>query len=148
VADARIPAHTPPGAPAPRFPWPDGSFDLVFATSALTRLREPDALNHMREIGRVLRPGGRCLVAFFLLNGEARAGIAAGRADHAFAHREGAARIEGPLAPDPLVAYDESWVHDRFFAAGLGIEHLRYGAWCGRAASASRHDIIVAARPG
>ena len=38
-------------------PWPDGSFDLVFADNVLEHLEEP--VRVLAEVARVLRPGGR-----------------------------------------------------------------------------------------
>jgi SAM-dependent methyltransferase len=151
VADVRNPRYNPAGATAAseyRFPFPDQSFDFVFATSVLTHLREPDAANYLREIGRVLRAGGRSLVTFFLWNAEARRQVAEGESHYAFAHPDGHARYESPDAPEAAVAYDESWVHDRYFAAGMGIEELRYGQWCGREPALTWQDLIVGGRPG
>jgi SAM-dependent methyltransferase len=151
VADVRNPRYNPHGAmPASeyRFPFPDASFDFAFATSVLTHLREPDAANYLREIGRVLRPGGRCMVTFFLWNAETRRDAAEGRSHYAFAHADGHARYESLDSPEAAVAYDESWVHDRYFAAGMGIEELRYGQWCGREPALTWQDLIVGGRPG
>jgi SAM-dependent methyltransferase len=151
VADVRNPRYNPAGAtPASeyRFPFPDQSFDFAFATSVLTHLREPDAANYLREIGRVLRPGGRCMVTFFLWNTEARQQVAEGKSHYAFAHPDGHARYESLDSPEAAVAYDESWVHDRFFAGGMGIEEMRYGQWCGRKPALTWQDLIVGGRPG
>ncbi|HUF27903.1 MAG TPA: class I SAM-dependent methyltransferase [Gemmatimonadaceae bacterium] len=46
------------GGDAPRLPMPDGSFDLVFAACVFHHIERADHLHWMREIGRLLRPGG------------------------------------------------------------------------------------------
>jgi len=46
-------------APAERLPFPDGSFDTVAVTYVLCTVPEPAAA--LREIARVLKPGGRLL---------------------------------------------------------------------------------------
>jgi len=46
----------------PTLPFPDGSFDVVLNTVAVDYLTKPFAI--FREVGRVLRPGGLCLVIF------------------------------------------------------------------------------------
>ena len=46
-------------ADAGSIPYPDGTFDLVFADNVMEHLAEPAAV--FREIGRVLKPGGRLL---------------------------------------------------------------------------------------
>ena len=50
-----------------RFPFDDESFDLVFLTSVFTHLLPDDALHYLREISRLLKPGGRCFSTWFLL---------------------------------------------------------------------------------
>jgi SAM-dependent methyltransferase len=52
----------------PPLPVPDASHDLVYAFSVLTHLPDELALAWMREIRRVLRPGG---LFFFTTHGEA-----------------------------------------------------------------------------
>lgn len=51
-------------------PWPveSGSIDLLTALSVWTHLSEEDALFYFREISRVLKPDGRAMVTFFLLD--------------------------------------------------------------------------------
>jgi len=63
--------------PVERRPWPlaDGRFDLVSALSVWTHLNEQDALFYMAEVARVLKPGGKVLVTFFVLDATYLAGI-------------------------------------------------------------------------
>lgn len=49
-----------------RFPLDGDSVDFVLAKSVFTHLQENEARQYLREIGRVLRPGGRALVSVFL----------------------------------------------------------------------------------
>ncbi|MDB5154447.1 MAG: ubiquinone/menaquinone biosynthesis C-methylase UbiE [Mucilaginibacter sp.] len=51
-------------------PWPiaNESQDLVTALSVWTHLDESDATFYFKEIQRVLRPGGKAIITFFLLN--------------------------------------------------------------------------------
>jgi SAM-dependent methyltransferase len=49
------------------FPFEDGSFDLIFLTSVFTHLVPEDTLNYLREISRLLKPGGTCFCTWFLL---------------------------------------------------------------------------------
>ena len=44
------------------------SFDLATALSVWTHLNEEDALFYFKEISRVLKPGGKAIVTFFLLD--------------------------------------------------------------------------------
>jgi SAM-dependent methyltransferase len=47
----------------PPSPYPDDSFDLVYAISILTHLTEPVARRWMAEWSRILKPGGLLLVS-------------------------------------------------------------------------------------
>ena len=51
-----------------RWPLEDGMFDLVTAISVWTHLLEDDARFYLRELARVLKPGGRALVTFFVMD--------------------------------------------------------------------------------
>ena len=77
LLEARNAAYAPDHA-AERVPWgvADASIDLVAALSVWTHFAEADALFYLREVGRVLRPGGRAILTCFLLDEDARAAAA------------------------------------------------------------------------
>jgi SAM-dependent methyltransferase len=60
------------------FPYPDKSVDLVFLFSVFSHMIEPDVANYLKEIARVLKPGGKCVATFFVLNEESRNRMDAG----------------------------------------------------------------------
>jgi SAM-dependent methyltransferase len=62
-----------------RTPWPldGGAFDLVTASSVWTHLNEDDALFYMAEVARVLKPGGKALITFFLMDELYQSGLGA-----------------------------------------------------------------------
>lgn len=70
-ANVRNAVYNPDGqTPAAdfRFPYPRSSFDLIFAASLFNHLL-PDAIaNYFQQAARVLKPGGRCVFGFFLLD--------------------------------------------------------------------------------
>lgn len=145
--DLAHPLYNPAGtldAAAVRLPFGDGAFDLVTLVSVLTHLDEPVLEHYAREAARLLAPGGRCFATAFLLNGPARAGIAAGTARPAFPH-DPAARVlfADPAAPLAAVAFDEDRLLAAFLAAGLRRRRpAAYGHWSGRAGAAFQ-DICV-----
>lgn len=51
-----------------RFPYDDESFDIVFAASVFTHMLPPIVARYIAESARVLKPGGRCVFSFFLLD--------------------------------------------------------------------------------
>lgn len=132
-----------------RFPYGDGSFDFVFLTSVFTHMLPPDIRHYLAEVRRVLKPNGRCLVTWFVLDAEARERIAAGATQPGREFRRnmgGYWGVEGRTA-EGAVAYAESDVRELYRAAGLSIrEPILYGGWSGRARPLSNHsqDIVVA----
>jgi SAM-dependent methyltransferase len=58
-------------------PWPvaNASQDLVTALSVWTHLDEKDAIFYLKEVERVLKPGGKAMITFFLLNDEYQASL-------------------------------------------------------------------------
>ncbi|WP_170294728.1 class I SAM-dependent methyltransferase [Roseospira navarrensis] len=51
-------------------PWPleDNSFNMVTALSVWTHLREEDWVFYLSEVKRVLSPGGKAVISFFVLD--------------------------------------------------------------------------------
>lgn len=50
-----------------RFPFEDGSFDAIILYSVFTHLLPEDAANYLREISRLLKPGGYCYSTWYLM---------------------------------------------------------------------------------
>jgi SAM-dependent methyltransferase len=149
LADVRNRHYNPDGdVPAAefRFPYDDSSFDLVVLVSVFTHMLEPEVARYLGEVGRVLRPGGRCVVTYFLLNDDSRRRIAAGESYFSFPAGDGAARFEDPDDPEAVVAYEESFVRGRHIASGLPIKSVHGGYWCGRSDYLTWQDVVVASR--
>ena len=125
------------------FPYEDASFDLVVVASVFTHLRAVEVRRYLAEIGRVLRPGGRCLATAFLLDDEARAAIAGGRSTLAIQHPfEGGLTLD-PDAPMQANAHPAASLRAWANEAGLGIEQMLPGSWCGRTAFTTFQDLMV-----
>jgi SAM-dependent methyltransferase len=133
-ADIHSQAYNPRGgAPAAkyRFPFADGTFDVVFLGSVFTHLL-PDATdNYIREIGRVLAPGGTMVASFFLLDESTRADLAAGRSFMSFDidHSSKLCRLHDASVPEAAVAIDEPFVTRALAQSGLRIRDIRRGRW-------------------
>jgi SAM-dependent methyltransferase len=126
-----------------RFPYDDDTFDFAILTSVLTHLLEDEAAQYLRETARVLRPGGRALATFFLLDGVSRAAIDEERAALRFLQPQAHVAVLRDDVPEEAVAYDEGWVRARARDAGLSVrEPLHPGTWRGRDGR-SFQDILV-----
>ena len=144
VADLYNRRYNPHGAHAAseyRFPYDDASFDFAIATSVLTHLLETEAEHYISEILRVLRPDGRAVVTFFMLNDESRALIKEGKSSFAFLDPDDHVSVLDVDVPEEAVAYDEHWVRER-----LPVSEIRWGSWCGREDFTSFQDVVLAAR--
>jgi SAM-dependent methyltransferase len=149
VADLYNRRYNPAGAHAAaeyRFPYEDARFDFALATSVLTHLLEAEADHYLGEIARVLRPGGRALLTFFLLDDVSRALIAEGRSGLAFLDPGEHVAVVSEDVPEEAVAYDERWVRERLGAHGLTVDAIHAGSWSGRDDPTSFQDIVVATR--
>ena len=134
----RVPAR------AYAFPFPDGSFDLVFLTSVFTHLLPEDTEHYVREIARMLAPAGRALLTFFLLNTTQQQLAGQGRSDIGFGYAHDQYSTRSDSVPESAVAYSESYVFGLLAACALEFHGpVRYGTWSGRADGLSYQDIIV-----
>jgi SAM-dependent methyltransferase len=138
VHNARYhPAGTRPAEEA-RFPYPDGAFDFAFAASVFTHLLPAPVERYLAETARVLRPGGRALLTFFL------AEEPAWRLVHPFAE----ALVADPDLPEEAIGYREAWVRERIAVAGMTVrDPVHHGGWSGRPDALSFQDIVVVERP-
>jgi len=127
-----------------RFPYDQASFDAVVVGSVFTHLLPDDATHYVREIARVLRPGGRVLASFYLLNDRSRAGIEAETSAFSFAFERDAAKVDDDDRPELAVAYGEEVVRGWFEGAELSVESYMPGEWS--TAGTQSQDLIAARR--
>jgi SAM-dependent methyltransferase len=140
-------AYNPEGRLDPEkfeFPYPDGAFDFAFLTSVFTHMLPPEMRHYLSELRRVLRPGGRCLMTFFLLNDESLDALRAGQASRTFAHEGDGFRYDVPDTPEAAVAHPETNVRDLLAREGFELyAPIRYGYWCGRSVEDPGQDIVI-----
>jgi ubiquinone/menaquinone biosynthesis C-methylase UbiE len=110
---------------------------------------------YLAQVSRVLKPGGRCLITFFLLNPESRK-LMVNQAETyftpnlylSFPHQvaPGCQAVD-PKRPEDALAYDETYMRELFTRYRLTIaEPIHYGSWCGRQQYLSLQDIVVAVK--
>jgi SAM-dependent methyltransferase len=126
-----------------RFPYPDGCFDFCTLTSVFTHMLFADTDHYLAELARVLRPGGKCLATFFLLNQESRRAIAAQSSSLLFQHSLGDCWTTDAQVPETAIAYDEPAIGKLLEKNGFALESSHYGRWCGRNPYLSYQDILV-----
>ena len=128
-----------------RFPFEDEQFDFVVLNSVFTHMVAEEVQNYLREVARVLKTGGRCLISFFLVNEESLGLIEEGKNWIKLSHRMGPMLAMSEARPELAIGYDEEYVNELYQSHGLAIRRpIYYGSWCGRKHFLSCQDQIVA----
>ena len=144
--DAYNPAGATPAAQY-RFPFLDGSFDVAIVASVFTHLLTPDLDNYIRELARVLVPGGRAVASFYLLNETTRNHIVAGRSAFQFTTPIGDAMVNDADRPSWAVAHHEDRVREALSANRLEILKWYPGRWASEGIQV-QDLVIVEKAPG
>jgi SAM-dependent methyltransferase len=130
-----------------RFPFADDEFDLVFLCSVFIHMLPDGIENYLHEIGRVLKPRGRCVASCYLINDESKDRLTAGQARRAFPHMKGFYRLQNDKNPYAAVALDESWLRDVLCDAGLRLSAAIFGEWSGgEGLRIGEQDLFVAVK--
>ena len=128
-----------------RFPYRDSFFDLVVLASVFTHMQPPELNHYLSEIARVMKPGARCLLSFFLMNDQVRKSPQSGALDFKFKLVDCYALRED--IPEAAVAFDEEYVRRCLREHGLRvIEPIHLGCWCGRREFLDYQDIVLATK--
>jgi hypothetical protein len=107
----------------------------------------PDAVqNYVSEISRVLKPGAKSFISFFLLNDESRRLIAQGKSTIPLTHDLDGYTVLDPEFPETTVGLSEHFVRKCFEDSGLAISAIHYGSWCGREGTNLYQDIVLSVR--
>jgi SAM-dependent methyltransferase len=161
VADVYSGQYNPGATLQPRdftFPYEDGEFDVVLLMSVFTHMLPDDVSHYAGEIARVMKPGGRAMITWLILNEESERLIAAqndrrrdpaqNARDAAFSHDFGVYRVTDPKTPEYVIAYREDFVRKTYGDSGLEIvEPINYGRWAGRESGRLNQDAVVARKP-
>src|SRR5215471_10199329 len=116
-----------------KFSYPDDSFDYVFAYSVFTHMTGNDLENYLKEVARVLKPQGRCLITYFLLNTESYDSIKRRTSSIDFKPYSKESWSLSVGTPEFAIAYDETFVTYLYSKYGLQIQHpVHFGSWSNR----------------
>lgn len=130
-----------------QFPFPSASFDVVFLTSVFTHMLPAELENYLKEISRVLKPGGRCLITYFLLNSESLNHLKLGKSQISFEYDHGSYCLTSQSKPEAAVAYREEFITSLYHQYHLQIKNpIHYGKWYGNPQGVDYQDMIIAYR--
>jgi SAM-dependent methyltransferase len=138
LADVHNAQYNPAGSQEARaytFPYPDNEFDLALAASVFTHMLPGEIERYVSEAARVLKANGRLLASFFVLNDDTQTRVmVSGRRKLGDKQEDGGIhyRSEDPTTPERMIAVFEEGIREIYADAGLTIETIGYGKWCGR----------------
>ena len=114
------------------FPYRDVEFDIAFLTSVFTHMLQAEVEQYIKEIARVLKPGGKCLATFFILNDESVSLMNTTEDSFKFPFNHGEYSFMSEDTKTANVAYNQEWIERIMKENGLKVEVIRYGFWSGR----------------
>lgn len=135
-----------------RFPYEDNHFDLVFAASVFTHLLPNVAAHYFQETSRVLKPSGKAVFSFFLLDyyrrGQPRPGGFAYpifNCDYSYDSYGDEFAIAEPNNPEFITAYRRDLIQRFADQAGLKLAQDPIpGFWSGTVENwVGTQDLIV-----
>lgn len=134
------------------FPYPDNSFDVVFAASVFTHMLPEAAANYFKETARVLKPDGRAVFSFFILNnynpkqprpkGFARPGF---NFDYPYESYSDNFAISNPTNSEEMTAYKINFIEKLCEMSGMELERPPInGLWSGTNANwITTQDLVI-----
>lgn len=125
-----------------RLPFEDECFDLTFLTSVFTHMFAADVENYLKEISRTLKPGGRALITWFLLNDESRAAEQT-KLDFRY-DVDTVSQTTLKESPEAAIAFDEDWVRALYARHGLTPMAIEFGDWARPDSPYGLQDMVVA----
>lgn len=135
------------------FPFADNTLDLVVLTSVFTHMLRKDVAHYLREIGRVLMPGGHCFATFFKYSREEFPRIYAKDAGRKFyypVYKENGIPLvmcADDTDLEEAVAYEREFLISLHAEAGLSIEKELNGSWLKREGRMyPGQDILIAVK--
>ncbi len=128
------------------FPYEDQMFDFAFYTSVFTHMMPAEVENYMNETARVLKTGGKCLMSFFIVNCESEDLMLKKPTHMNFPVNKGFYRLHSSKVETANVAYDEEWLLEKVEQAGLKMESIKYGQWCGREHYFDYQDLVICSK--
>ncbi len=125
------------------FPFHDKEFDFIFLTSVFTHMLPDEMENYLAEISRTIRPGGKCLITYFILNESSLKCILDQKSTFQFKHQYQGCFIDQVDVPEAAVGYEEEKIKSLFAKYSFILDSIHYGNWCGRKEYVSFQDIII-----
>jgi SAM-dependent methyltransferase len=130
-------------------PVEDASVDIGVLTSVFTHMYPAEIENYLGELGRILKPGGRVLATWFIVDERWQESALAGALKGITMEYVLQDGVRYYNAEDPLwaIGYSPAWIRRASARAGLRIQASRPGSWAGDEASGPNiQDLMILTR--
>lgn len=128
-----------------RFPYAGGRFDVVVAHSLFPYMKPEEFQHYLAEIARVLKPGGRLLTTFYMLNEETTSSLLSVAPPLCFGFESGPVVTTQPHRGG-LLAYQQAYVQEQMARCGFDCEPVSYGSWRSDSPGLRSEDRLIATR--
>jgi len=127
-----------------KFPFESNTFDFVFLYSVFTHLIPKDLTNYLKEISRVLKTGGRCLISYILYNEDRLQMLEKNKYNFPYTHKFDNYRLIDPKKPENAIAYDENFIRQSYKENNLEIQEPIHYISPNKKGERKRQDFIIA----
>lgn len=127
------------------FPYADNSFNLVVLTSVFTHMQYNDVQHYLKQIKRVLKPGGVCLATFFVIDEQTQNSIANRTDVMQFNFEYDTYYLHDQQVKDANIAFKYSALQNMAEQASLKLTHWHQGWWRGtdKKAALNYQDVVI-----
>ncbi len=130
-----------------KFPYGNEQFDVAYLGSVFTHMFPQDLENYLSEISRVLKPGGRCLISYFLLTSQTQNSIDQKLSKVDFKNTGKGYSIMDESVPENAIAYPEEYILNLYAKNELKVTRpIIRGEWSGISGTQNEglQDIVIA----
>lgn len=128
------------------FPYDNAKFDFVFLASVFTHMMPAEVEQFINESGRVMKSGATALMSLYIVNCESEDLMIKRPTSMNFPVNKGFYRLYSLRTDNQYVAYDEEWLLEKLSNAGLKMESIKYGQWCGRQYFFDYQDLLICSK--
>jgi SAM-dependent methyltransferase len=130
-------------------PVSSASADRIILQSVFTHMFYDDIIHYLKEFRRILKPGGKVVASFFVIDDEVRKMIDANGGDPSFDLKFASPYGEGCFInderyPEGAVAFDPRRLERMLAKSRMVLDQpIHSGFWCGRQGVTDGQDIAV-----
>lgn len=126
------------------FPIEDESQDLIFLTSVFTHMLAQDVEAYLYEFNRILKPGGKALISWYLLDDVTR-NITHAELDFKY-KLDDVSCTTVKSTPEAAIAFDQRYIAELYKKAGFQMIKTEPGSWARPESGFMLQDLIVAVK--